>query len=98
MGRQGNLGGFFMSGDCPCTPIPPFAKLPLTATWPSHGVLAVIKRMIPPFRLHIIAVDGPWKLNQTKTAAARAGVIAALDAQGGAATDIAQAMRDVSGA
>ncbi len=55
-----------------------------------------MKRMILPFRLHIAAVDGTWKLNQNKTAAARAGVIPALNAQGGAAADMAQAMRDLS--
>ena len=55
-----------------------------------------MKRMILPFRLQITAVDGTWKLNQNKTPAARAGVIAALEAQGGTQADIAQAMRDVS--
>jgi transcriptional regulator len=54
------------------------------------------KRLILPFRLHIAAINGTWKLNQNKTTAARAGVIAALDAQGGAAADMAQAMRDLS--
>ena len=62
------------------------------------GVMDRMKRMILPFRLHITAVDGTWKLNQNKTTAARAGVIAALDAQGGAAADIARAMRDLSDA
>ena len=60
------------------------------------GVMDRMKRMILPFRLQITAVDGTWKLNQNKTTAARAGVIAALDTQGGAAADIAQAMRDLS--
>ena len=35
--KYGDLGGLFMSGDCKCTPIPPCAKQPLTATWPFHG-------------------------------------------------------------
>jgi transcriptional regulator len=46
-------------------------------------------RMILPFRLRITSVDGTWKLNQNKTAKARAGVVAALGPDHG----IAQAMR-----
>lgn len=59
------------------------------------GVMDRMKRMILPFRLQINSVDGTWKLNQNKTPAARAGVITALDAQGGASADIARAMRDL---
>ncbi len=76
------------------------ARLAPKPVWKStkmgDGVMDRMKRMILPFRLQITTVDGTWKLNQNKTAAARAGVIAALDAQGGAAADIAQVMRDLS--
>ena len=76
------------------------ARLAPKPIWKSskmgEGVMDRMKRMIPPFRLQITAVDGTWKLNQNKTPAARAGVIAALEAQGGTQADIAQAMRDVS--
>ena len=68
-------------------------------TWKSskmgEGVMDRMKGMILPFRLQITGVDGTWKLNQNKTPAARAGVIAALEAQGGTQADITQAMRDV---
>ena len=76
------------------------ARLAPKPIWKStkmgDGVMDRMKRMILPFRLQITTVDGTWKLNQNKPTAARAGVIAALDAQGGAAADIAQAMRDLS--
>ena len=76
------------------------ARLAPKPVWKSSkmgdGVMDRMKRMILPFRLQITAVDGTWKLNQNKTTAARAGVIAALDAQGGAVADIAQVMRDLS--
>ncbi len=76
------------------------ARLAPKPVWKStkmgDGVMDRMKRMILPFRLQITTVDGTWKLNQNKTTAARAGVIAALDAQGGAVADIAQAMRDLS--
>ena len=76
------------------------ARLAPKPIWKStkmgDGVMDRMKRMILPFRLQITTVDGTWKLNQNKTAAARAGVIAALDAQGGAVAEIAQVMRDLS--
>ena len=62
----------------------------------SDGMMDRMKRMILPFRLNITTVDGTWKLNQNKTPVARAGVIVALDAQGGAQAEIARAMRDLS--
>ena len=75
------------------------ARLAPKPIWKSskmgEGVMDPMKRMILPFRLQITAVDGTWKLNQNKTPAAQAGVIAALEAQGGTQADIAQAMRDV---
>jgi transcriptional regulator len=76
------------------------ARLAPKPVWKStkmgDGVMDRMKRMILPFRLNIATVDGTWKLNQNKTPAARAGVIVALDAQGGAQAEIARAMRDLS--
>ncbi len=76
------------------------ARLASKPVWKStkmgDGVMDRMKRMILPFRLNITTVDGTWKLNQNKTPAARAGVIVALDAQGGAQAEIARAMRDLS--
>ena len=76
------------------------ARLAPKPVWKStkmgDGVMDRMKRMILPFRLNITTVDGTWKLNQNKMPAARAGVIAALDAQGGAQAEIARAMRDLS--
>ena len=76
------------------------ARLAPKPVWKStkmgDGVMDWMKRMILPFRLNITTVDGTWKLNQNKTPAARAGVIVALDAQGGAQAEIARAMRDLS--
>lgn len=65
--------------------------------WTKHkmgaGVMERMMRGILPFRLVVTAVDGTWKLNQNKTPEARAGVIAALEAQGGMAAEIAALMR-----
>ena len=76
------------------------ARLAPKPVWKStkmgDGVMDRMKRMILPFRLNITTVDGTWKLNQNKTPAARAGVIVALDAQGGAQAEIARAMCDLS--
>ena len=76
------------------------ARLAPKPVWKStkmgDGVMDRMKRMILPFRLNITTVDGTWKLNQNKTPQARAGVILALDAQGGAQSEIARAMRDLS--
>ena len=57
------------------------------------GVMQRMMRMILPFRLMISAVDGTWKLNQNKSATARAGVIAALQQGDG----IALAMKALGG-
>lgn len=61
------------------------------------GVMDRMLRMIVPFRLTIQTVEGTWKLNQNKPAAARAGVIAALDARGAQSCDamLASLMRDL---
>lgn len=76
------------------------ARLAPKPVWKStkmgDGVMDRMKRMILPFRLNIATVDGTWKLNQNKTPQARVGVILALDAQGGAQSEIARAMRDLS--
>lgn len=61
----------------------------------ADGVMDRMMRMILPFRLTITSVEGTWKLNQNKTAEARQGVIAALEAKAGT-HPIAQAMRDLS--
>ena len=60
-----------------------------------EGVMDRMMRMILPFRLNIHSVDGTWKLNQNKTPEARQGVIAALEAIGGAAGEIARAMKEL---
>lgn len=74
------------------------ARLAPKPVWKSakmtEGVMARMLRMIRPFRLQITQIDGTWKLNQNKTEEARAGVIRALDARGGAAAALAQAMRE----
>ncbi len=61
------------------------ARLAPKPVWKSaklgEGVMDRMMRMILPFRLVITGVEGTWKLNQNKTAAARAGVIAALGPQ-----------------
>ncbi len=64
----------------------------------AEGTMERMMRMIVPFRLTIDTVEGTWKLNQNKTAAARAGVIGALEAQNGQspAAELARLMRDVS--
>ena len=63
----------------------------------AEGTLPRMMRMILPFRLVIAAVDGTWKLNQNKSSEARAGVVAALTAQGVRGAELAQAMRDLDG-
>lgn len=73
------------------------ARLPDKRPWTKHkmgeGVMERMMRGILPFRLEVTEVDGTWKLNQNKTPEARAGVIAALEAQGGMAAEIAGLMR-----
>ena len=58
-----------------------------------EGVMDRMMRMILPFRFMITGVERTWKLNQNKTAEARQGVIAELEAKGGAVAEIARAMR-----
>lgn len=68
-------------------------KRPWTKHKMGEGVMERMMRGILPFRLEVTAVDGTWKLNQNKTPEARAGVIAALEAQGGLPAEIAALMR-----
>jgi transcriptional regulator len=68
-------------------------KRPWTKAKMGEGVMERMMRGILPFRLEVTQVDGTWKLNQNKTPEARAGVIAALEAQGGMAAEIAGLMR-----
>ena len=56
-------------------------KQPWVSTKMSDGVMPRMMRMILPFRLTITAVDGTWKLNQTKPPEVRARTAAALAAQ-----------------
>lgn len=67
--------------------------------WTKHkmgaGVMERMMRGILPFRLEVTEVQATWKLNQNKPPEARAGVIAALEAQGGLAAEIAALMREV---
>lgn len=70
-------------------------KRPWTKAKMGEGVMARMMRGILPFRLEVTEVEGTWKLNQNKGPEARAGVIAALEAQGGMAAEIAALMRTV---
>lgn len=70
-------------------------KRPWTKHKMGEGVMERMMRGILPFRLDVTDVQGTWKLNQNKTPEARAGVIAALEAQGGLAAGIAALMRTV---
>lgn len=70
-------------------------KRPWTKHKMGDGVMERMMRGILPFRLEVTDVQGTWKLGQNKTAEARAGVIAALEAQGGMAAEVARLMREV---
>jgi transcriptional regulator len=70
-------------------------KRPWTKHKMGDGVMERMMRGILPFRLEVTDVQGTWKLSQNKTTEARAGVIAALEAQGGLAAEIARLMRTV---
>ncbi len=60
-------------------------KPPWVSSKMGEGVIERMMRMILPFRLHVSAVDGTWKLNQNKPPEARLSAAAALDAQGASA-------------
>lgn len=68
-------------------------KRPWTKHKMGEGVMERMMRGILPFRLEVTEVQGTWKLNQNKPPEARGGVIAALEAQGGLAAEIAALMR-----
>jgi transcriptional regulator len=70
-------------------------KPPWTAAKMAEGVVERMMRLILPFRLEVAAVDGTWKLNQNKPAAARLAAAEALAARGGDApgTALARLMR-----
>ena len=70
-------------------------KRPWTKEKMGDGVMERMMRGILPFRLEVTEVQGTWKLNQNKPEEARAGVIAALEAQGGLGAEIAALMRAV---
>ena len=70
-------------------------KRPWTKAKMGEGVMARMMRGILPFRLEVTGVEGTWKLSQNKAPEARAGVIAALEAQGGMAAEIAALMRAI---
>lgn len=69
-------------------------KTPWTSAKMTDGVMERMMRMILPFRLRVTSVDGTWKLGQNKTAAARDGAAAGLDARGAQA--LADLMRAVT--
>lgn len=58
-------------------------KAPWVSAKMADGTMERMMRMILPFRLDIGTIDGTWKLNQNKPAAARLGAAAALEARAG---------------
>jgi transcriptional regulator len=70
-------------------------KTPWTSAKMSDGAMPRMMRMILPFRLHITAVDGTWKLNQNKPAEVRTRAAAALAEGDSGAQAIAALMRDL---
>jgi transcriptional regulator len=70
-------------------------KRPWTKHKMGEGVMERMMRGILPFRLEVTEVQATWKLNQNKSPEARAGVIAALETQGGLGAEIAALMRAV---
>ena len=72
-------------------------KPPWRSSKMADGVMERMMRMIVPFRLTLTGIDGTWKLNQNKPAAAReaaAGALAATAGEAPAAT-LAGLMRAV---
>jgi transcriptional regulator len=72
-------------------------KTPWTSAKMSEGAMPRMMRMILPFRLRILSVDGTWKLNQNKTPEIRARAADALSDGNEAAGAIAALMRAVPG-
>jgi transcriptional regulator len=71
-------------------------KRPWTSQKMTEGAMPRMMRMILPFRLRIVSVDGTWKLNQNKPPDVRARAAAALATGDAAAQAIAALMRDLS--
>lgn len=69
-------------------------KTPWTSDKMTEGAMSRMLRMILPFRLRILAVDGTWKLNQNKPPEVRARASAALAKGNEAARAIAVLMRE----
>lgn len=68
-------------------------KTPWTSAKMTEGAMDRMLRMILPFRLKIISVDGTWKLNQNKPAEIRARAAGALAVGDAAAQAIAALIR-----
>jgi transcriptional regulator len=68
-------------------------KAPWTSAKMTEGAMDRMLRMILPFRLKIVSVDGTWKLNQNKPAEIRARAAGALAAGDAAAQAIAALIR-----
>lgn len=54
-------------------------KRPWTSDKMSEGVMDRMMRMIVPFRMHSLQIEGTWKLNQNKEAAARLNAAKHID-------------------
>jgi transcriptional regulator len=70
-------------------------KRPWTSAKMSEAAMPRMMRMILPFRLRVLAVDGTWKLNQNKPADVRARAASALARGDAGAQAIAALMRDL---
>jgi transcriptional regulator len=70
-------------------------KRPWTSAKMSEAAMPRMMRMILPFRMRVLAVDGTWKLNQNKPADVRARAASALARGDAAAQAIAALMRDL---
>jgi transcriptional regulator len=70
-------------------------KRPWTSAKMSEAAMPRMMRMILPFRMRVLAVDGTWKLNQNKPADVRARAASALARGDAGAQAIAALMRDL---
>jgi transcriptional regulator len=68
-------------------------KTPWTSAKMSEGAMPRMMRMILPFRMRVVSVDGTWKLNQNKANAVRDRAADALAKGNEAARQIAALMR-----
>jgi transcriptional regulator len=69
-------------------------KRPWTSAKMSEAAMSRMMRMILPFRMRVLAVDGTWKLNQNKPADVRNRAASALALGDAGAQAIAALMRD----